>query len=103
MDFGFSGEIVFLAFLALVLFGPRKLPQMLKTTGRFMAELKRASGELREQVSREVGDPELSQPAKALSSLADRIRASNAADNPAKAIVALAEPTQPKQRLSAPR
>jgi sec-independent protein translocase protein TatB len=103
MDFGFSGEMIFLAFLGLVLVGPRKLPEIVKTAGRFMAELKRASSEFREQVSREAGDQQLSQQAKTLSSLADRIRAANAADNPAKAIAGLAEPSQPKQQLSGPR
>jgi sec-independent protein translocase protein TatB len=93
MDFS---EMIFLAFLGLVLFGPRKLPELARTVGRFMAELKRASSEFRGQFTREVGDLELSQPARALSSFTDRVRAINAADGPAPALMALADLTPPQ-------
>lgn len=73
MDSGFSGDVIFLAFLVLLLFGPRKLPEIVKIVGRFVAELKQTSSELRAHFSREIGELEPSQPAKTLSSLADNL------------------------------
>jgi sec-independent protein translocase protein TatB len=99
MGSSYSGDIIFLAFLAFVLFGPRKLPEILKTVGRFVGELKRASNEFQGEFKREVGDGEPSQPAKALGSLTDRIRAASAADSPVKALVALAERAPPEPPL----
>jgi sec-independent protein translocase protein TatB len=73
MDSGFSGDMIFLVFLVLLLFGPRKLPEIVKIVGRFVAELKRASSELREQFSHEIGELEPSQSVKTLGSLADNL------------------------------
>ena len=98
MDLGFSGEMIFIALLGLILFGPRKLPEIARKVGRLMTDLKRASSEFQEQINREVGEVEVSQPAKALSSLANRIKAINAAANPDKTVMALVEPSQPQQQ-----
>ncbi|MGZ7056409.1 MAG: twin-arginine translocase TatA/TatE family subunit [Candidatus Angelobacter sp.] len=54
MDFGFSGEIFFIMILALILFGPRKLPELARTWGKFMAEFKRASNEFQGQIHEEI-------------------------------------------------
>src|SRR6266849_2834664 len=54
MDFGFSGEIIFIMLLALILFGPRKLPEIARTMGKFMAEFRRASNEFQTQIHEEV-------------------------------------------------
>jgi len=54
MDFGFSGEIFFIMVLALILFGPRKLPEIARTIGKVMAEFKRASQEFQGQIHEEV-------------------------------------------------
>ncbi len=66
MDFGFSGELVFIMLLALILFGPRKLPELARTWGKFMAEFRRASGEFQNQIHEEVRKLELEEadPAK---------------------------------------
>jgi Tat protein translocase TatB subunit len=100
MDLGFSGEMIFIALLGLILFGPRKLPEIARTVGRFMTDLKRASTQFQEQLNREAGNLELVDPKKSLlTSLADEIRALNSVKEPAKTITALAGPTQPKQQL----
>ena len=54
MNFGFSGEMVFIFFLALILFGPKKLPEIGRTIGRFMNEFRRASNEFRSQIESEI-------------------------------------------------
>jgi sec-independent protein translocase protein TatB len=67
MDFGFSGEMVFLALLALILFGPRRLPEIARQVGRFMAEFRRASNEFQNQIHDEVRKLEMDEATKALS------------------------------------
>jgi Tat protein translocase TatB subunit len=68
MDFGFSGEIVFIMLLALILFGPKKLPELARTWGKFMAEFKKASNEFQGQIHDEIRKMELEEvnPAKHL-------------------------------------
>jgi sec-independent protein translocase protein TatB len=78
MGFGISGEMIFLFFLALILFGPKKLPEIGRTIGRFMNEFRRASNEFRSQIESEINGldvkPQLLGPQKApLGSLASRI------------------------------
>jgi sec-independent protein translocase protein TatB len=58
MNFGFSGEMIFLFFLALILFGPKKLPEIGRTIGRFMNEFRRASNEFRSQIESEINSLE---------------------------------------------
>jgi len=52
-------EMIFLAFVGLLLFGPKKLPEMGRHLGRFMAEFKRASNEFQAQLNDEVRKLEL--------------------------------------------
>lgn len=53
MNLGFS-ETAFLVLLGLLLFGPKKLPEIGRQIGRWMAEFKRASAEFQNQLSDEV-------------------------------------------------
>ncbi|HET9281267.1 MAG TPA: twin-arginine translocase TatA/TatE family subunit [Candidatus Angelobacter sp.] len=59
MDFGFSGELIFIMLLALILFGPRKLPELARTWGKFLAEFKKASNEFQGQIQDEIRKMEL--------------------------------------------
>jgi sec-independent protein translocase protein TatB len=75
---GFSGEMIFLFFLALILFGPKKLPEIGRTIGRFMNEFRRASNEFRSQIEGEINvadlKPQILPPGRApLESIASRI------------------------------
>jgi sec-independent protein translocase protein TatB len=79
MNLGFS-EMVFLFILALLIFGPKKLPEVGRQIGRFMNEFKRASNEFRSQIETEINaldvdiKPQILPPLRApLDSLASRI------------------------------
>jgi sec-independent protein translocase protein TatB len=52
-------DTIFLFFLALILFGPKKLPEMARKAGRLMAELRRASNEFRSQIETEIAHLEV--------------------------------------------
>jgi sec-independent protein translocase protein TatB len=52
--FGFSGEMMFLFFLALILFGPKKMPEIGRQVARFLNEFRRASNEFRSQIESEI-------------------------------------------------
>jgi TatA/E family protein of Tat protein translocase len=47
-------EIGFFLFIAYLLFGPKKLPEIARTLGKGMAELRRASNELRYSLEEEI-------------------------------------------------
>lgn len=53
----FSGgfaEIGFLLFIAFLLFGPKKLPEIARTLGKGLGELRRASNELKSSLEEEI-------------------------------------------------
>ncbi|HKM48998.1 MAG TPA: twin-arginine translocase TatA/TatE family subunit [Terriglobales bacterium] len=54
MNFGFSGEMIFLFFLALILFGPKKMPEIGRQVARLLNEFRRASYEFRSQIESEM-------------------------------------------------
>jgi len=47
-------ETVFIFFLALILFGPKKLPELGRTVGKALTEFRRASNELKSTLDREM-------------------------------------------------
>lgn len=51
-----AGEIVLLAILALILFGPKRLPEIGRQVGRALAEVRRVSREFEREV-REATEP----------------------------------------------
>jgi len=81
MNFGFSGEMVFIFFLALILFGPKKMPEIGRQVARFLNEFRRASNEFRSQIESEINSLDVSNPRQQilppiqapLGSLANRI------------------------------
>ncbi len=79
MNLGFS-EMVFLFILALLIFGPKKMPEIGRQIGRFMNDFKRASNEFHSQIETEINElenevkPQILPPLQApLGSLANRI------------------------------
>jgi Tat protein translocase TatB subunit len=58
MNLGFS-EMVFIFLVALIIFGPRKLPEIGRQVGRALAEFKRASNEFKAQIESEINQLDL--------------------------------------------
>ena len=111
MNFGFSGEMLFLFFLALILFGPKKMPEIGRQVARFLNEFRRASNEFRSQIESEMNSLDRSSNASGgssrqqilpplqapLGSLANRIFNPPPAD-----VLEAAEATQATAAASAP-
>jgi sec-independent protein translocase protein TatB len=57
-------ELIFIFLLALVVVGPKKLPELARQLGKYMAEFKRASNEFRRQLEEEMLNIELDERAK---------------------------------------
>ena len=53
------GETIFLFVLALVVFGPKKLPEIARQVGRYLNEFKRASNEFKAQIEQEIAHLEV--------------------------------------------
>lgn len=47
-------ELIIILVIALIIFGPRKLPELGKSLGRSLSEFKRASNELRSTLEEEI-------------------------------------------------
>jgi TatA/E family protein of Tat protein translocase len=54
---GFA-EILFILALALLVFGPKRLPEVGRTLGRTLREFRRATSDLKHSVEREIGQLE---------------------------------------------
>jgi TatA/E family protein of Tat protein translocase len=118
--FGIGGpELVFIFILALLIFGPKRLPQIGRTIGKGMAEFRRASTELQRAVNTQLEEPQTpawraqpeaaSAPAPLISSalpggtvattavapLAATVAESNAADAVALEADAVQQPAEP--------
>jgi len=79
---GFT-EIAFIFVLALLIFGPKKLPEIGRTIGRGVAEFRKATSELKRSINTELALDEIPTPA--------RLR-SLAFDEPAEPRLATAPP-----------
>ncbi|MGA3211459.1 MAG: Sec-independent protein translocase protein TatB [Terriglobales bacterium] len=60
MNLGFS-EMLFLFFLALIIFGPKRLPEIGRQIGKALAEFRRASNEFKLQLETEMRQIEVEQ------------------------------------------
>lgn len=58
MNLGFS-EMIFIFLLALIIFGPKKLPEIGRQIGKALAEFKRASNEFKSQLETEMRQIEI--------------------------------------------
>ncbi len=51
------GEILIILVLALIIFGPRRLPDMGRTIGRSLRELRRTTSEIRGEIENDLDEP----------------------------------------------
>jgi sec-independent protein translocase protein TatA len=51
------GEIVIILVLALIIFGPRRLPEMGKTIARSLRDVRRATSEIRTEIQSDIDEP----------------------------------------------
>jgi sec-independent protein translocase protein TatB len=58
MNLGMS-EMIFIFIAALILVGPKKMPEIMRQVGKWMAEFKRASNEFKWQIEAEMRNLEL--------------------------------------------
>ena len=59
-EVGFT-ELVMIALVALLVVGPERLPELVRTTGRWIGRFKRIAGEVRAEIERETALAELRQ------------------------------------------
>lgn len=85
------GDSIFIFLLALVLFGPKKLPEIGRTVGKLLAEFRRASNEFKFQIQEELRNMEEDERRKKLA---------EAEAQKAAAIPATAESPAPSEGLS---
>lgn len=83
-------ELVIILTIALIIFGPRKLPELGRSLGRSLHEFKRASNELRNTLDEEIRLEEQRS--------TDRQRAPKTAEQTAPAPAAPAEPVVPRDK-----
>jgi sec-independent protein translocase protein TatB len=100
-------ETIFLFFLALLVFGPKKLPEIARQAGKLLAELRRASNEFKSQIESEISRievedrqnklPPATPPAGTIASLSLNPAASEAAPHASHATMAapVADPVLP--------
>jgi sec-independent protein translocase protein TatB len=60
------GETIFLLLLALIIFGPKKLPQIARQVGKALNEFRRASNEFKAQIEQEIANLEHDSPPHSL-------------------------------------
>ena len=93
-------ETIFLFFLALIVFGPKKLPEIARQAGRLLAELRRASNEFKSQIETEIAHLEVEKkPDNSASRPPPQGAVASLSLNPA---ASEATPPEPRATLAAP-
>jgi sec-independent protein translocase protein TatB len=59
-------ETIFLFFLALIIFGPKKLPEIARQVGKLLTEFRRASNEFKAQIEQEIAHLEVEEKKKTI-------------------------------------
>jgi sec-independent protein translocase protein TatB len=94
-------ETIVLFFLALIIFGPKKLPEIARTVGKYLNEFRRASNEFKAQIEQEIAHLEVEEKKKTIlppsepveGTTSRSLSASNAESKPAETAAAEAAAT----------
>jgi sec-independent protein translocase protein TatB len=87
MNFGFS-EMLFLFFLAMLLFGPKKLPKIAREVGKTVSQFKNAAASVEAQIKAELQQAELAERQTRFGSLQQFTEETPAVTAPAPALTA---------------
>jgi sec-independent protein translocase protein TatB len=93
------GDSIFIFVLALLLFGPKKLPELARQLGKLMGDFRRASNEFRSQMEEELRISEQADRQKQIAAIEAAAPATPALDAPAET---LPEPEHPHQQPPEP-
>lgn len=88
------GDSIFIFLLALVLFGPKRLPEIGRQIGKLLAEFRRASNEFKMQIDEELRAMEQQERQKQLEATAAKSQAETA-QLPAETAASATEATEP--------
>jgi sec-independent protein translocase protein TatA len=72
------GEIVLILLIALIIFGPKRLPEMGRTIGRSLKEFRRAAADLRAELDVDLDE----EPRASVEERANRLAENNKAETP---------------------
>ena len=61
-----GGELIFIIFIALMLFGSDKIPDVARTMGKFMAQLKNATNDIKSEIQKSAEIQEMNESVKGL-------------------------------------
>src|SRR5262245_33926245 len=90
MNFGSMSDMIFIFLLALVIFGPKKLPEIGRLVGRALNDFKRASAEFRTQLEDEIRQLDVKEQI-----LAEKKNLENSILSPTSSSPVLSAPTEP--------
>ena len=63
-----GGELIFIIFIALMLFGSDKIPEIARTLGKIMAQLKNATNDIKSEIQKSADVQEINNSVKELTS-----------------------------------
>lgn len=73
-----AGEIILILVLALIIWGPRKLPELARTLGKTARALKKATADFTSEITKEIDQEEKARPPQPRQTSANKSRKSSA-------------------------
>jgi len=92
-------EMIFIFVMALIIFGPKKLPEIGRQVGRALNEFKRASNEFKAQIESEIGQLDAAEMRRQILPPSEPVRGTVASPTPPPEV---SPPATPPQAAKAP-